>query len=75
MYIKTERGKPMKKSLALFLTFIMVLGLLPSVAFAAGDGRAIQSSISPSREDRKAASGSAITSRAATGLTALKKNP
>ena len=47
MYIKTERGKPMKKSLALFLTFIMVLGLLPSVAFAVGDGRAIQSSIKP----------------------------
>ena len=35
MYIKTKGEETMKKTLALILTFIMVLALVPSVAFAA----------------------------------------
>ena len=34
MYIKTEGEESMKKTLALILTFIMVLALVPTVAFA-----------------------------------------
>ena len=37
MYIKTKGEEPMKKTLALILTFIMVLALVPTVAFAAGN--------------------------------------
>ena len=37
MYIKTKGEETMKKTLALILTFIMVLALVPTVAFAAGE--------------------------------------
>ena len=75
MYIKTERGKPMKKSLALFLTFIMVLGLLPSVAFAAGDGRAIQSSIKPIEGGQKSSIWFGNYEQSSDGPDGFKKEP
>ena len=37
MYIKTKGEEPMKKTLAIMLALIMVLALVPTVAFAAGN--------------------------------------
>ncbi len=37
MYIKTKGEEPMKKTLAIMLALIMVLALVPTVAFAAGE--------------------------------------
>ena len=65
----------MKKSLALILTFIMVLGLLPSVAFAAGDGRAIQSSIKPIEGGQKSSIWFGNYEQSSDGPDGFKKEP
>ena len=65
----------MKKSLALFLTFIMVLGLLPSVAFAAGDGQAIQSSIKPIEGGQKSSIWFGNYEQSSDGPDGFKKEP
>ena len=65
----------MKKLLALILTFIMVLGLLPSVAFAAGDGRAIQSSIKPIEGGQKSSIWFGNYEQSSDGPDGFKKEP
>ena len=65
----------MKKSLAPILTFIMVLGLLPSVAFAAGDGRAIQSSIKPIETGQKSSIWFGNYEQSSDGPDGFKKEP
>lgn len=65
----------MKKTLALILTFIMVLALLPSVAFAAGDGRAIQSSIKPIEGGQKSSIWFGNYEQSSDGPDGFKKEP
>ena len=65
----------MKKSLALILTFIMVLALVPSVAFAAGDGRAIQSSIKPIEGGQKSSIWFGNYEQSSDGPDGFKKEP
>ena len=65
----------MKKSLALILTFIMVLALVPSVAFAAGDGRAIQSSLKPIEGGQKSSIWFGNYEQSSDGSDGFKKEP